>query len=217
MNIEEYKTIRDEMLQRFRWTTELLFFAVGSTAALLSWLSSLATQSPAPTRLNPLIFVSVGLGITTYLFFSYRETLGSIYQQGGYLAVFHEFSQQDFRWHLLRRFFNELRGEKSDWGRDGRRGGLLLLLLAIANVLGPVWFLREYLGNIVVDLFNGVMIAIVLMLGAFICMIAWDLFTTARFMRQNLKKWMQIKDNLEKDPSLLGTTIERVLQSDRVP
>lgn len=207
MNIEEYKSIRDEMLQRFRWTFEILFFAVASTGALLSWLSTISSQ--APSELNPFLFVCVGLGIISFLLYEYLEVLRGIYNQGSYLVVFHERNKQDFRWHTLNRFRKELVGGKSDWGRDGRRGGYLLAVLTTANIGGPLWFLR---GNILVfDWFRILTIVIALILVTFLSIIAWNLFHTDKSMREQLRDWSQLRDNLEKDSSILKTIITTVI------
>ena len=90
MDLEEYKTIRDEMVQRFRWTFEISFFAVASTGALLSWLSIAEIKS------YPLLPICAGLGIISFLFYSYRVLLEGIYNSGSYLAVFHEGNEQNF-------------------------------------------------------------------------------------------------------------------------
>jgi len=222
MNIEEYKSIRDEMLQRFRWTTELSVFSVVSTGALLSWLSTARGQ--IPTELSPLLFIFVGLGIIGFIFYSYLELLRGIYNQGSYLTIFHERifdegNEQAFGWHALSRFRKELNKKEADWGRDGRRGGYLLLLLLIANLAGPLLLIWKTM-----DIFPPywykdwsilLPIAAVVGLVVWISITAWGLFHTRKFMKDNLKEWMQTKDNLKKDPNLLETTMKSVLRPRR--
>lgn len=204
MNEEEYKTIRDEMLQRFRWNVELLFFAIASTGALLSWLSTKPSN-----ELNPYLFIMVGLGIVGYIFYSYESILRQIYNQGSYLAIFHERDNEDFRWHLLNRFHKELIGEKSDWGKDGRRGAFALILLTIVNILGPLYFLRENICPNDMEKLGALIVVIVL--GFLILIIIRRLFNTGEYMRENMKEWNQIKENQKADPNLLENKIKNVL------
>lgn len=205
MNAEEYKSIRDEMLQRFRWSLQLAFFAVVSTAALLAWLSTEASAAKSNPLLSPWLFACVGLVVTGYLFYSYRELLRQIYNQGSYLTVFYEKEQERLRWHCLSRFGNQWLGEKSDWGRDGRRGGFLMLFLLSANIGGPLWLLRE---NLDFCGWNFLIFIIMIFLAIVVVVIAWGLFTTRRFMLKNVGHWLKMKKELEKDPNSLWNFIE---------
>ncbi len=105
---------------------------------MLSWLSTNTKPD-----LDPFIFVTIGLGIISFLFHSYLDILQRIYNQGGYLAIFHEGNQKDLRWHLLSRLRGPLLGVQSSWGWDGKRGGCVLIMLIIANIGGPLWLLRQ--------------------------------------------------------------------------
>jgi hypothetical protein len=211
VNAEEYKSIREEMIQRHRWTVELSFFSVASTGALLSWLSTKSTSA----ELNPFLFICIGLGIVGFIFHSYLDVLRGIYNQGSYLVVFHERNIQSYSYHTLSRFRNELINKKSDWGKDGRRGGYLLILLMLANIVGTLWFLRANICDFGSDFvwFKIVTILIALLLVCSICYIIYRLFNMRRFMMDNLKGWRQIRDNLEKTPDLLESTIKNVLDS----
>ncbi|MCK4475230.1 MAG: hypothetical protein KAU16_00705 [Methanophagales archaeon] len=234
MNEEEYKTIRDEMLQGFRWTVELLFFAIASTGTLLSWLSTKRSEIP-PNDLNPYLFIAVGLGIVGYIFYIYLTILKQVYNQGSYLAIFHERDNEDFRWHLLNRCYNKLIDKKSDggseegrgvvalilfripntigkklgWGSEGRRGAFALFLLLIANIMGPLCFLRE--NSWPIDREEGVALGLVIILGYWISTIIYNLWYTRDFMKENMKEWKKIKDKQEADPDLLEKTLENAL------
>ncbi len=203
MKIEEYKTIRSEMLQRFRWTIELAFFAVASTGALLSWLS---TKSGEPD-LNPYLFICVGLGIVVFVFNSYLNVLQGIYNQGSYLVFFHEVKEQDYNWHVLSRLQKESIGEESNWGRDGRRGGLLSVILVSVNIFGPLWFLKSNLFKL--DWFYIVTMIFTAVLIYFVVRITYNLYSTRKFMQENMKEWLQIKENADNDPNFKENLIKR--------
>lgn len=211
MGIEEYKSIRDEMLQRFRWDIELSFFAVGSTGALLSWLS---TQSES--KQNPYFFICVGLTIVIFIFYSYYNVLKGIYNQGSYLIFFHEAVEENSGWHCLSRFRKELMGKRSDWGSNGRRGGWLLVILALGNIFGPLYFLR---GNINICAYGDVdwfkMVTILVAVGLLIPVskIAWGLFHSRKFMHENMREWMHVRKKLGQEPKLLENTINKVIDS----
>ena len=210
MKIEEYKTIRDEMLQRFKWTTELSFFSVVSTGALLSWLSTKSSDK----ELNPFLFICVGVGILLFVFFSYLNILRAIYNQGGFLVFFHELGSQDFRWHIISRTQNELIGGKSDWGADGKRGGWLLILLLFTNIFGPLIFLKDnILSNF--DWFKILTVIIAITIIVFLVIIMCQLFNTKKFMKKNMDKWRRIKENISKESNLPEITLENVLKTSK--
>jgi hypothetical protein len=211
MDLEEYKTIRDEMLQRFRWTLELSFFAVASTGALLSWLSTGSGRES-----NPYLFILIGLAIIFFVFYSYRNVLQKTYSLGSYLVLFHEIDKKGFRWHLLSRLRREMIGEKSDWGTDGRRGGLLLVLLSIADIGGPLYLLRENMSILAdgcVDVFKLVTIVFSVALLILLSITAYNLFNMAKFMHSDMREWMQVKDEVAKDPNLPVNALKRVMES----
>ncbi len=201
MDMEEYKTIRQEMLLRFRWTTELFVFSVVSTGALLSWVFVKSSS----TETNPFLLICVGLGIVSYIFYSYLNLLQQNYDRGSYLAVFHEGGEKGLKWHTVNRLRNELIGKKSNWGRDGKRGGFLLIILVIANILIPLLLLRDNLAMDWYLLLIIVVIALLLWIGFTAC----GLFKTGEYMRKSWKKWRQIKEKLEQDPNLLEDTIKK--------
>lgn len=204
MDVEEYKTIRDEMLQRFKWTVEISVFSVVSTGALLSWVFTKRS-----TETNPLLFICVGLGIVAYLFYAYLNILQGNYNRGSYLAVFHEVRERNFRWHNFNRFRNEMLREESDWGRDGKRGGYLLVILTFANISIPLLLLWN---NLAIDWYL-LFIIVFIVLYAWIWHTAFDLFKTRGFMIKNWKKWRKVKEELTKNPNLLEDTQKRVFGS----
>jgi hypothetical protein len=210
MNPEEYKAIRDEMLQRLKWTFELVFFSIASTAALLSWLSTQAPQAESNPSMNPFLFACIGLVIIGYLFHSYRELLRQIYSQGSYLAVFYEGDEQGFNWHRLSRCNRPLIGLKSSWGRDGRRGALLLILLLVANIFGPLYLLRE---NMSFDGWQLSLFIFMIVLTLIVVRIIASLLTTAGFMKKDFDEWMQVKDTILKNPGLSSSVIKQLVGS----
>lgn len=233
MDPEEYRTIRDEMLRRFGWTYHLLIFAIAATGALLSWLSQTTNL-----QLDPYPFICVGLGVIGIVFYSYVVLLQGIYNMGGYLAMFHDVHETGFRWHWLSRLRNELIGNKSDWGRDGKRGGWILIILAIANIAGPLWILRvanittrpgtffEWVYLLRPDGLEWVTFWIAVGIGCRMGKVLYDLFNTAEFMRENMQTWRQIKVNVEEKNDLpeeifnalvgkVGPNVEKVLEKFR--
>ncbi|MBN1761675.1 MAG: hypothetical protein JW878_01170 [Methanomicrobia archaeon] len=82
MNKEEYKTIREEMLMRFKWTFQLKIWAIIVTGVLLSWIATQRSGTSSLKELNPYLFIAVGLGIVGYIFYVYHDLLEGIYNQG---------------------------------------------------------------------------------------------------------------------------------------
>jgi hypothetical protein len=206
MKVEEYRTIRDEMLLRFRWSHGLLLFAFASTGALLSWLSTRQNMESCPY-----FFICIGLGIIGFVFYAHKDLLHGIYNLGSYLAVFHEELEKP-GWHWLSRFRDDLLGPRSMWGADGRRGAIILAILAVANIGGPVWLLSKDLNFwSPLDVLGLVTFMLAFPLSAMIAVIGWKLFHMADFMLGNMKKWKRIKKELERQPNLLKDTVSRVL------
>ena len=199
MKTIEYETIRNEMMQRFRWAFEVIFFSIISTSAIISWLAvnrSQGLNSPG----SPYLFIMIGLGIVAYLFWFYHKALEGIYNQGSYLAVFHELENNELNWHILSRFQNEIRGKSSKWGSDGRKAAGLLVLLAIVNIVAPLAFLHEkIIPNSYLEGFIDLIIII-----AIICLIIkitsiyQFLMKTKENMHKSMKKWFKVKEELSK-------------------
>jgi hypothetical protein len=149
----------------------------------------------------------------------YERFLKGIYNQGSYLAVFHEGGEVGFQWHRLSRFRNELIGKKLDWGEDDKWGGWLLILLVSANIGGPLWFLRvaegdsfEWISLLPRNLFEWVSLVIAAILFVRMVIVVKHLFTTAKFMRENMKIWRQVRIKLKENANLLEDTIKQVVE-----
>jgi len=212
MNPEEYKTIREEMLLRFRWTFEIIFFSIVSTSAIISWLAvkrSEVVTSDNYFFMNPFVFILVGLGIIAYLFSFYEKTLENIYKQGGYLAVFHELDDPTLRWHLLSRFQNDILKEKEKtpvktkkgrWGADGRNAARLLIILTLVNIFAPLVFLQE---NIIpITVFDLLLIFFIIVIIIIIIYICYLLMYTQIFMKKDMGKWFDVKSKLSEEQIL---------------
>lgn len=197
MNIEEYKTIREEMLSRFRWTFEVIFFSIVSTSAIISWLILKESEIPP---LGPYLLIIVGLGIVTYLFWFYSKTLKSIYKQGSYLIVFHELENDSLRWHILSRFQNKFRCHSSKWGSDGRNAAILLIILGFVNIVGPLCTLNGIILSKLSDqILFVIMIVTIIFLIIFLCIVFQSLWKTKEFMYENMNNWLNLKEKLCKD------------------
>jgi len=98
----------------------------------------------------------------------------------------------------------------SYWGKDGRRGGILLLLLVGADSLGPAWLLRENLGRSLCYWPNWFLIMGLLIVGGIVYKLTEALFATERRMMTNLRDWMRTKEYVDKHPDLRDA-IERIL------
>lgn len=206
MNMEEYRTLRDEMLQRFRWTRQLLLFSVGTTAALLSWLFTKGGDD----GLNPILFVFVGLGLISFLFYSYKGVLEQIYHIGGYLAIFHEGGADGLKFHRISRLGDDLLGEKAQWGKDPRRGVSLLFLLTIANCVGPFYIVKESgkwpaLDEVTILSIAGAVIFMLIIIST-----GWGLWSMKKSIRKDMSKWLRLKEKLETEPSVLERIIDDI-------
>lgn len=235
---EEYRTIRDEMQQRFHWTRALLLFSLAATATLLSWLLT----RPEGEVFNPIFLIPVGLALIYFLFHSYRDVLEQIYHLGGYLLVFHElelkgqaYALSILGFHTLSRYghdmINDADKEKNAhekiptrsrlrhlilgrglrWGSDAKRGGVLLGLLTVANILGPLYLLSQ--SGWCISL-NWLTIVAATFGGIFFCLILATeigLWTMDVFVKEDVRHWLELRHNIDSDPSIVDKTLRKIL------
>lgn len=226
---EEYQTIRDEMLQKFKRTEELLIFSVTSTAVLLAWLVTQIDNASIP---SPFVFTTIGLIMIAYFFYLFLITIRQIYHQGGYLSAFHETAESGLTYHTLTRFFdyfkkgNKNQKIKSRWGRNGKIAAIILLLLTILNSFGPLFlFSEEIIKNPIITIQSWIdnlnqystqlfFFTITIVVVCIIFIEIYFLWTTKTFMEKDLLHWLEIAKELEKKPNFLINGVNKNEESD---
>ena len=221
MEIEEYNTIRAEMLQKFKRLDELLIFSITASGVLLAWF---ATQVDNPFWMTILVFSVVGLGITLCVFYIYGVILKQIYNQGSYLAVFHETNNSSINYHRLTRFFYALKDNSpkklllQEWGKDGRVAARILIILTVVNLAAP-WFLHcNFIDSFTKINLCGQLLSVTIILLVyfpFLLLIIRErgsLMKTSSYVIKNMIDWSNIKTKMDENSNFLNNTIKNILE-----
>lgn len=159
LQIEEYKTIRNEMLERFKESDKLLYYTIGSIGLIIAWLLSLSPGNVGVVD-QPFIYIGgswIVLVLVLYNMYSHYSTTKLIYIWGTYLAIFHELDNKEYiRFHLLNRFKNDIINSLKDrdnikekenlkkvelietWGFQAKSYNKLFILLSCASIIVPI-------------------------------------------------------------------------------
>ncbi|MDP8216441.1 MAG: hypothetical protein P9L98_03880 [Candidatus Kaelpia imicola] len=199
--MSEYETMRNEMLQRFARVHYLLIGTTVAVAYLVYYY--IVTSGLAKTHLYFLSFIIVLL-LTVSSYICLRLFYG-IYQEGSYLAIFHELDGKE-KWHLRSRLVKKVEPcmfhVYGRWGKDGFNALCIyisLLILSLSLLLSLHWRKPLLVIDSVICLED--IISILLGIGVLIFFFIFisKLWKTHDFMIANLKEWYKYYDKHKKD------------------
>lgn len=224
MNESEYKTLRDEMLQRSRAAESLPTFSITAAAILYSWL---ATQAPYLNFENPFFFVLIGQIIISFAFFRYLLILKTHCDRGSYLATFYELSkvkllkddinleitidtQDNPSWHILNRVNKYIINTSKieipiKWAR--KSGIILFPFLTLAVWIAPLYLLEKSISLNNPDQLITLIISFLFSIVSFVYLMG-NFLTMDNFMFKNMSKWILLRAILEEKPNII--TIDKL-------